>query len=227
MIALGLATDRARRSIIWSRLYPKSIPVFGSPETSVDSRGYSPSASKPKNVVSNWQAAGLPIDLRTFDAANSVMSPLRFPRCVNFVGPRWRSVCDVFLIGRKIEKFLAPPSHPDRRSVHHVERESQRTQVVTSRRVNRYLSVTVAAAPNDDSCLPMSSVISSLLHVLNARSQRRSRHHQMVNCTGKHERNAPSKVCQEQRQFNAARIPSSAVFQSGAVHYQQLRGFVG
>ena len=47
----------------------KCIPVFYSPEMSVDSRGYSPSASKPKKVVSTWQAAELPIELKTFDAA--------------------------------------------------------------------------------------------------------------------------------------------------------------
>ncbi len=47
----------------------RSIPVFFRPEMSVDSRGYSPSASKSAHVVADWLASGLPIDLRTFDAA--------------------------------------------------------------------------------------------------------------------------------------------------------------
>ena len=47
----------------------KSIPVYFRPEMSVDSRGYSPSASKPEQVVADWLASGLPIDLKTFDAA--------------------------------------------------------------------------------------------------------------------------------------------------------------
>lgn len=45
------------------------IPVFYCPQMSVDSRGYSPSASKPERVVADWQAAGLSIELKTFDAA--------------------------------------------------------------------------------------------------------------------------------------------------------------
>ncbi|MFO1003530.1 MAG: hypothetical protein U0936_24620 [Planctomycetaceae bacterium] len=36
---------------------------------SVDSRGYSPSASKPEHVVADWLASGLPVELKTFDAA--------------------------------------------------------------------------------------------------------------------------------------------------------------
>jgi hypothetical protein len=33
----------------------KTIPVFYCPQMSVDSRGYSPSASKPEQVLADWQ----------------------------------------------------------------------------------------------------------------------------------------------------------------------------
>ena len=49
----------------------KSIPVFYSPEMSVDSGGYSPSASKPQQVVADWDDAGIAIDIRTFIPANA------------------------------------------------------------------------------------------------------------------------------------------------------------
>lgn len=45
------------------------IPVYYSPQMSVNSGGYSPSASKPERVVSDWQLAGLPLQLRTFATA--------------------------------------------------------------------------------------------------------------------------------------------------------------
>ena len=38
---------------------------------SVDSGGYSPSASKPQKVVANWTRAGLPIDIRSFVPATA------------------------------------------------------------------------------------------------------------------------------------------------------------
>ena len=47
----------------------RSIPVYFRPEMSVDSRGYSPSASKPAHVVADWLGSGLQIDVRTFEAA--------------------------------------------------------------------------------------------------------------------------------------------------------------
>ena len=44
----------------------KTIPVFYCPEMSVDSGGYSPSASKPQQVVATWGGTGLAIDIRAF-----------------------------------------------------------------------------------------------------------------------------------------------------------------
>jgi len=44
----------------------KAIPVFYCPEMSVDSRGYSPSASKPQQVVADWSNSGLAIEIRSF-----------------------------------------------------------------------------------------------------------------------------------------------------------------
>ncbi len=49
----------------------KTIPVFYSPEMSVDSQGYSPSASKPEKVVTDWKNAGLAIDIRPFEPATA------------------------------------------------------------------------------------------------------------------------------------------------------------
>ena len=49
----------------------KTIPVFHSPEMSVDSQGYSPSASKPEKVVADWSKAGLAIDIRPFEPATA------------------------------------------------------------------------------------------------------------------------------------------------------------
>ena len=46
-----------------------SIPVFYRPEMSVESHGYSPSASKPQFVVDDWQASGLSIVVRSFEPA--------------------------------------------------------------------------------------------------------------------------------------------------------------
>ena len=37
----------------------KTIPVFFTPQMVADSRSYSPSAAKPKQVVASWQALGL------------------------------------------------------------------------------------------------------------------------------------------------------------------------
>ena len=42
------------------------IPVFYNPMMSIDSGGYSPSASKPAQVVQDWQTESLPIDVRLF-----------------------------------------------------------------------------------------------------------------------------------------------------------------
>ena len=44
----------------------KTIPVFYCPEMSVDSGGYSPSASKPQQVVADWGSVGLAIEIRSF-----------------------------------------------------------------------------------------------------------------------------------------------------------------
>lgn len=44
----------------------KTIPVFYCAEMSVDSGGYSPSASKPQQVVADWDSTGLAIDIRSF-----------------------------------------------------------------------------------------------------------------------------------------------------------------
>ena len=44
----------------------KTIPVFFCPEMSVDSGGYSPSASKPQQVVADWGSTGVAIDIRSF-----------------------------------------------------------------------------------------------------------------------------------------------------------------
>ena len=49
----------------------KTIRVFYSPEMSVDSHGYSPSASKPEKVVADWSNAGLAIDIRPFEPATA------------------------------------------------------------------------------------------------------------------------------------------------------------
>jgi acetoin utilization deacetylase AcuC-like enzyme len=44
----------------------KTIPVFYCPEMSVDSGGYSPSASKPQQVAADWNSIGIAIDIRSF-----------------------------------------------------------------------------------------------------------------------------------------------------------------
>ena len=49
----------------------QTIPVFFSPEMSVDSQGYSPSASKPEKVVADWNNAGLAIHIRSFVPATA------------------------------------------------------------------------------------------------------------------------------------------------------------
>lgn len=48
----------------------KRIPVFYRPEMVADSGGFSPSASKPRAVVADWQRLGLPIELVSFTAAS-------------------------------------------------------------------------------------------------------------------------------------------------------------
>ncbi|TXH46189.1 MAG: hypothetical protein E6Q97_30035 [Desulfurellales bacterium] len=47
----------------------QSIPVFYDGRMVADSRGYSPSAAKPKQVVEDWQAHSLPIEIRQFEPA--------------------------------------------------------------------------------------------------------------------------------------------------------------
>lgn len=42
----------------------KTIPVFYRPEQVAESGGYSPSAAKPRQVVEDWQQAGLPIEIK-------------------------------------------------------------------------------------------------------------------------------------------------------------------
>ncbi len=49
----------------------QTIPVFFSPEMSVDSQGYSPSASKPEKVVADWNNAGLAIHIQSFVPATA------------------------------------------------------------------------------------------------------------------------------------------------------------
>jgi len=50
---------------------------------SVDSGGYSPSASKPEQVVTDWQGAGLPIEIR--DVGPATVSDLSFVHCRDYV----------------------------------------------------------------------------------------------------------------------------------------------
>ncbi len=58
----------------------KTIPVFYSPEMSVDSGGYSPSASKPQQVIADWDNAGLAIDILAFlPATSDELSPVHEP----------------------------------------------------------------------------------------------------------------------------------------------------
>jgi len=47
-----------------------SIPVFFRPEMAADAGSYSPSASKPPLVVADWQAHGLPVTVKSFDAVD-------------------------------------------------------------------------------------------------------------------------------------------------------------
>lgn len=49
----------------------ESVPVFYREEMSVDSHGESPSASKPQRVVFDWQQFGLPIEIKSFQAATA------------------------------------------------------------------------------------------------------------------------------------------------------------
>lgn len=44
----------------------RTIPVFYCEQLLADSQSFSPSAGKPRQVMANWQAAGLPISLRPF-----------------------------------------------------------------------------------------------------------------------------------------------------------------
>ncbi len=41
----------------------RTIPVFYCEQLLANSQSFSPSAGKPRQVVANWQAAGLPISL--------------------------------------------------------------------------------------------------------------------------------------------------------------------
>lgn len=43
------------------------VPVFYRPEVAADAGSYSPGAGKPPLVVADWQAQGLPIEVRSFD----------------------------------------------------------------------------------------------------------------------------------------------------------------
>lgn len=61
----------------------KSIPVFYCREMSVDSGGYSPSASKPEQVVTDWQGAGLPFEIRNFGPATA--ADLSLVHCQDYV----------------------------------------------------------------------------------------------------------------------------------------------
>jgi acetoin utilization deacetylase AcuC-like enzyme len=45
----------------------KAIPVFYRPEMVADAGSFSPSAGKPRLAVENWQALGVPLDIRTFE----------------------------------------------------------------------------------------------------------------------------------------------------------------
>ena len=47
-----------------------SIPVFFRPEMAADAGSYSPSAGKPPLVVADWQAHGLPVTVKNFDAVD-------------------------------------------------------------------------------------------------------------------------------------------------------------
>lgn len=49
------------------------MKVFYRPEMAVDSRGYSPSALKPKQVVADWQSKHMPIEICTFKPASPSM----------------------------------------------------------------------------------------------------------------------------------------------------------
>ena len=59
------------QSLEVERVPMKTIPVFYCPEMSVDSQGYSPSASKPEKVVADWNNAGLAIDIQPFEPATA------------------------------------------------------------------------------------------------------------------------------------------------------------
>lgn len=64
----------------------QTIPVFYCPQMSVESGGYSPSASKPERVVADWQSAGLPIEIRDFAPASVAdLSHVHCPEYVNGV----------------------------------------------------------------------------------------------------------------------------------------------
>ncbi len=47
----------------------RTIPVFYCEQLLANSQSFSPSAGKPRQVVANWQAAGLPISLQPFSPA--------------------------------------------------------------------------------------------------------------------------------------------------------------
>jgi hypothetical protein len=48
------------------------IPVFYSDDMLASAGSFSPSAGKPRHVLAAWQAAGLPITLRSFTPASDL-----------------------------------------------------------------------------------------------------------------------------------------------------------
>jgi acetoin utilization deacetylase AcuC-like enzyme len=65
----------------------ETIPVFFRPEmTALEASSYSPSAGKPPKAVADWQAHGLPIELRSFDPVDEATLALAHdPRHVHGV----------------------------------------------------------------------------------------------------------------------------------------------
>jgi len=61
----------ALASISSERACVQTIPVFYSPEMSVDSRSYSPSASKPEQVVADWHQYQLAIETQSFEPSTA------------------------------------------------------------------------------------------------------------------------------------------------------------
>jgi len=61
----------------------EQIPVYYDSRMVVDSRGYSPSASKPKAVVDDWITHGLAINVQNFDSAS--LSDLAFAHHPSYI----------------------------------------------------------------------------------------------------------------------------------------------